>query len=144
MDKDPELSEKLGVIVSKSLESLNAARSLCAQEYFDDAASKAYYAVFHSPQAILLTLNLSFSKHSGVISGFNKNFVQPGVFPPDFKERIGRLFQERQIGDYSYKQRIGKESARRDIQDAKTIVETIVDYLRRESFLGRAAGPPEQ
>ena len=42
--------------------------------------------MFYCAQAMLLTKNLSFSSHKGVISAFGEHFVKTGVFPKE----IGR------------------------------------------------------
>ncbi len=84
MKKDSELARKLNVIMTKSKDTLKIAKQLNEQEYYDDSVSKAYYEVFHSLQAILLTIGLSFSKHSGIIGAFNKEFIHKEYFPKIF------------------------------------------------------------
>jgi len=37
--------------------------------------------MFYTVEALLLSQNLTFSKHSAVISAFGKNFVKTGIFP---------------------------------------------------------------
>ena len=75
MKKDAELTRKLNVIMTKSKDTLKIARELYEQDHHSDSISRAYYAVFHSLQAILLTIGLSFSKHSGIIGAFNKIYL---------------------------------------------------------------------
>ena len=60
MKKDAELTRKLSVIMTKSKDTLKIAKQLYEQDYYGDSISRAYYAVFHSLQAILLTIGLSF------------------------------------------------------------------------------------
>ncbi len=55
MRKDEELSQQLKVMMGKAKDSLEVAKQLHKQNHYNDAASKAYYAVFHSLQAALLT-----------------------------------------------------------------------------------------
>ena len=62
MRKDAELSQQLKVMMGKAKDSLEVAEQLHKQKHYNDAASKAYYAVFHSLQASLLIKGLSFSK----------------------------------------------------------------------------------
>jgi len=47
---------------------LNAAKDLLDKEYYDIAASRAYYAAFYSASALLLNENMDTSKPSGVIA----------------------------------------------------------------------------
>jgi uncharacterized protein (UPF0332 family) len=83
-------------------------------------------------EAVLLTKNLSFSKHAGVISAFNQHFVKTGIFPKDFSKNIGRLFRERETGDYDFVLSINEEDAREDARIAEKMVNMIVEYLGQE------------
>ncbi len=65
-------------LLDKAIQSFNAAKILHKESFYDFSASKAYYAMFYAIEALLLSQNLSFSKHSAVISAFGKNFVKPG------------------------------------------------------------------
>ena len=135
MKKDAELTRKLNVIMTKSKDTLKIARELYEQDHHSDSISRAYYAVFHSLQAILLTLGLSFSKHSGIIGAFNKEFIYKDIFPKDFHKIIERLFKDRQIGDYEYEENLNADDASQDIRDAENIIISIERYLTEEGFL---------
>lgn len=135
MKKNAELVRKLNVIMNKSKDTLKIAKQLYEQNYYGDSASRAYYAVFHSLQAILLTIGLSYSKHSGIIAAFNKEFIHKEKFPKDFHKMIERLFKDRQIGDYEYEEDLNSDDAKQDIDDAENIIMSIERYLIKEGFL---------
>jgi len=80
----------------------NSARNNFNHEDFETTSSKAYYAVFHIMQAALLLKGLTYSKHSGVISGFSKEFIKPDIFPKEFSKKIRSLYKGREISDYNY------------------------------------------
>jgi len=122
-------------MMAKAKDSLDVAKQLHEQKHYNDAASKAYYAVFHSLQTILLTKGLSFSKHSAVLSAFNKEFIYSGSFAKDFYAKIIRLFKDRQIGDYEYANEIDGESSEIDVADAEMIINAIEEYLKNEGYL---------
>ena len=121
--------------MAKAKETLKIAKQLYKQDYYNDSVSRAYYAVFHSLQAILLTIGLSFSKHSGVIGAFNKEFIHKDIFPKDFHKMIERLFKDRQIGDYEYEEGLNYEDAKQDIASAENIIVSIERYLIKEGFI---------
>lgn len=133
--KDTELTRKLNVIMAKAKNTLKIAKQLYKQDYYNDSVSRAYYAVFHSLQAILLTIGLSFSKHSGVIGAFNKEFIHKDIFPKEFHKMIERLFKDRQIGDYEYEEGLNYEDAKQDIASAENIIVSIERYLIKEGFI---------
>jgi uncharacterized protein (UPF0332 family) len=96
---------------------------------FETASSQSYYAVFHILQAVLLTKNLSFSKHSGVISAFSKYFIKERIFPEDFGRKIKDLRKDREIGDYDYFCHISSEQATTDLKNAEEIIKAVKKYL---------------
>lgn len=132
-----DLTEQLDKIISKAHRSLEAARRDFDYEDYDFASSRAYYAVFYAIEGLLLTKDMSFSKHSAVISAFNQYFIKEGIFPKDFSKFLTRLFRERQIGDYSFEPGITKEDAYDDIVVAEQIVYAIEEYLKDNNYLTR-------
>jgi len=96
---------------------------------FEAVSSQSYYAVFHILQAILLTKNLSFAKHSGVISAFSKYFIKERIFPKDFGRKIKDLRKDRELGDYDYFSHISSEQAATDLKNAELIIKAVKKYL---------------
>ena len=124
------LKRNLQAMIQKSHRALNAATNHYKTADYDFASSKAYYAVFYMMEAVLITEELSFSKHSAVISAFNRHFVKGGIFPKEFSKKIARLFKQRQIGDYEFELTISKKEAREDIEDAAEITKAVEKYLK--------------
>lgn len=135
MTADAELAAELRRICSKADRALAAASEHIEAGDYDFAASRAYYAVFYSLEAVLLTQSLVFSKHSGVIAEFNRRFVKTAIFPREFSKKIARLFRERQVGDYEFDLSVSQEDAAQGIQDAQTVVSAVRQYLEREGFI---------
>lgn len=129
------LSGQLRRMKEKSLQSLEIARDLFSRGYYGDCSSKAYYAVFHAVQSVLLTKGLTYSKHWQVIGAFNKECIHKGLFPQDFSKWIERLFKDRQISDYEYLTSIPSEYAEEDLKRAENIVSAIGEYLKKEGLL---------
>ncbi len=132
---NPELKKQLQVMIQKAARSLSVAQQNFDGGDYDFASSRAYYAAFYSMETLLLTKNLSYSKHSAVISAINQYFIKVGLLPGEFGKLINRLFRERQIGDYDYDTVITKDDAQKDIETANIIVEAIKAYLMKEKFL---------
>jgi len=55
-------------LLHKADESLQAAKLLSREKYYDFAASRAYYTMFYVAQAFLLNKGLTFSSHAAVIA----------------------------------------------------------------------------
>ena len=62
--------------------------------------NRAYYAVFYSALALLQQIGKVPSKHTGVISLFDTEFVMKGIFPKELSKDFHKLFEMRQISDY--------------------------------------------
>ena len=55
-------------LIKRALRYLKSAGILMEDGDFESSVSRTYYAMFYSAQAALLTKQLSFSSHKGVIS----------------------------------------------------------------------------
>ena len=127
---DEALRTQLSAMVEKGIRTLEAAQEHLSHSDGDFASSKAYYAVFHLMQAVLLTKNLTFSKHAGVMSGFSEHFIKPGIFPGEFGGIIQRLRKDRELGDYGYQMSVGLEDAKEDVALASKVLESLKKYLQ--------------
>lgn len=81
VNKDELLKDQLQTMIKKAQRSLAAAKRQIEEGDYDFASSRAYYAAFYVMEAILLTKELVFSKHSGVIGAFNQYFIKAAIFP---------------------------------------------------------------
>lgn len=111
--------------------SLKAARLLLESGLPDDAASRAYYAAFHAASALLLSKNLSFSSHTGVLRAISLNFVKTGELDKSVGRDLNWLAELRQVGDYGEVRRVtGTE--------AEQALEITADFIAQtRSFLAK-------
>jgi len=94
--------------------------------------NRAYYAMFYATLALLTTLGKGASKHSGVISHFDKSFVKTGKFPKDMSKALHKAFDLRQIGDYRELIELDKEQAQEVVRSAEQFVDAVGKYLSVE------------
>lgn len=114
---------------------LKSAKLLFEDEDHEPSVSRAYYAMFYSTEAILLTKGLSLPSHKGVISAFGEHFVKSGIFPKEMSKELNRAFEKRQLGDYEYTFVISKGEAGEILEEGKIFVNEIVQYLKERDFL---------
>lgn len=62
--------------------------------------NRAYYSVFYAMRAFLALENMDSSKHSGVASLFNQQFIKTGIVPEVSFKAIQTLMDLRHEGDY--------------------------------------------
>jgi len=130
MRRDKDISE----LIAKAKESMNAAKSLYENKFYDFSVGRSYYAMFYATEAVLLTKNLSFSKHSAVIGAFGKDFIKTKVLPLKLREYLISAFDLRQIGDYGSIGSISKGKAKKLIEQSKEFIDTIEEYLGKKEY----------
>jgi uncharacterized protein (UPF0332 family) len=120
-------------MLEQAQESIAAAEELLRNGHAGFAASRAYYAMFYAASALLASLNLSFTKHSGVIAAFGQHFAANRVLNPILHKYLLEAFDTRQIGDYSFQERVGKEKAEMQIAHAREFVAAACAYLEKQA-----------
>jgi len=122
-------------LIEKARKYLRSAEILLKEGDYESSVSRTYYAMFYCAQAMLLTKNLSFSSHKGVISAFGEHFVKTGVFPKEMGRELNRAFEKRQLGDYEYTFVISKREAEEMLESGKKFVNEIVQHLKEKKIL---------
>lgn len=125
MNKNPDVH----AIFNKAESKLKTARIDFDSEQYDDAVSRAYYAVYHAISALLFSKDLVFSSHSQTIGAFNKEFVKTGILPKESTKIIQSLFEDRQTGDYDFDASIDRQTAEENIENADWLMRQIKNYL---------------
>lgn len=74
-----ELKKVLDDLLLKDSKRIEAGWVMVEKGFYDDAVSRAYYAMFYATSALLWIKGLGSSKHSGIIAMFNQYFVKEGL-----------------------------------------------------------------
>jgi uncharacterized protein (UPF0332 family) len=106
------MKPEVRALLQKARESVDAARLLCGKGYWDFAASRAYYALFYTAEALLLEKGLSFSSHSAVIAAFGKEFAKTNALDPKFHRFLIDGQDLRNAGDYDVGTPVAEAQAR--------------------------------
>jgi len=117
-------------LINKAEESLEAAKELFNKKFFDFSVSRAYYTMFYCAEALLLTKDLSFSKHSAVISFFGNEFIKTGIFPERFNEYINDAFRKRHKGDYWIDTGLTEKDCKIILKRAEEFLKETKKYLK--------------
>ena len=114
-----------------SKESLRAAQLLLENNMLTSAMNRIYYSMFYSVQALLLSNDASFSKHSQVKGYFNREFIKTEIFPKQFGRLYNKVFEYRQKFDYVDLAIPEKELISEYIESAKEFISKIREYLQK-------------
>lgn len=114
-------TEQAGLL-RKAWSSLDAARLLSEQGHHDFSASRAYYAMFYAAEALLLSRELRFSKHSAVHAAFGQQFVKPGSVPAELHRNLLEAARIRNLGDYGIGPEVDASTAGEQILQAEEFI----------------------
>src|SRR6185436_141598 len=89
------------LLLTKAERSFRAAGILLSSGDSDFAASRAYYGLFYTAQALLLTQGLRFSRHGQVIAQYGLHFAKTRRLDPRFHRLLDEAFRIRQSADYT-------------------------------------------
>ncbi|MFP4175940.1 MAG: HEPN domain-containing protein [Candidatus Brocadiia bacterium] len=125
------IDDQIEANLERAETSLGAARKLLKDDYPDFSASRAYYAAFYAATALLLSRDISRSKHSGTIAAIHQYFIKPGHLSVKHGEEIRKLFELRNVGDYGSTQHVGPQDASRAIEMAEQFVNAATELLSK-------------
>jgi uncharacterized protein (UPF0332 family) len=86
-------------LMARAERGLQASHLLLKNEYFADAVSRAYYAMFYAATALLHSEGITVSKHSAVIAQVGKHFAKTGKIEVRLHRALIDVFDERQAAD---------------------------------------------
>ena len=132
-DKKRQLASKR---LEQADESLDEARFL-----FDGGKSpraiinRTYYAMFYAILALLIFEDYGSSKHSGVLSYFNKKYIKSGLFQKDLGRTVNKAFDLRIRSDYREQIELTREQVEPFLEQAEKFIAAVRDYLMNSSLI---------
>jgi uncharacterized protein (UPF0332 family) len=125
-------SDPVHLRLEQARESLKEAETLKKSNLFRGAINRAYYAMFYSVMALATLKDHITTKHSGMISFFDKEFIKTKVLPPELSRALHLGFDRRQSNDYGEIWGVSEEEAVSAINDAALFVESIEAYIKNK------------
>jgi len=121
------IAEKL---LGKAELKLGAARELYDKGFFEDSASRSYYAMFHAARAALAKVGVTTRTHEGTVSEFGRILVLKGIFPRDLGRALAEAKAARETYEYSATMEIKSEEAEALLKDAERFVSQVKNQLK--------------
>lgn len=115
--------------LEKAEKCLESARLLMQSGDYCSAANRSYYAIFHSIRSLLALEGVDFSKHSGVMAYFQKNYVKTGIFDKEYSKILTEAFEIRSESDYDDYYVLSREEVDEQIQNAYFFLKGIARYV---------------
>ena len=117
-------------LLEKASHSLHSAEVLLKDGENEDAAGRAYYAMFHTAKAFLCEKDMTrFTKHGAVHGAFGKYFAKTGKLDPKFHRQLINTFNKRLQGDYDIHSNFSAEDVSVMIEQAQEFLKEARQYL---------------
>ena len=127
--------EAVLVYIHGAREALKSAQYNIDGSFYGVAVNRAYYAFYYAATALLLTLDITRSKHSGVLAAFREHFVRPGKFSVQDSRAYGEAFELRNVTDYEMLGQADSDQAQAIVEQANRFVDRCQTYLTTERYL---------
>lgn len=115
--------------LEKSKKCLASAKLLIQSEDYCSAANRSYYAIFHCIRSLLALDGVDFSKHSGVMAYFQKNYVKSGLFEKSYSKILTEAFEIRSESDYDDYYVLSREEVEEQVKNAQFFLEGVMEYV---------------
>jgi len=126
------MKEETCKLLEKAQHALRAAEVLLHAEDAESAIGRAYYAMFHTAQALLREQNLRFRKHGSVHAAYGRHFAKTGLLDPKYHRWLLAAFNKRIKTDYDLEPAIDNEAARQTTEQAREFLEAARAYLETQ------------
>ncbi|MBI3168928.1 MAG: HEPN domain-containing protein [Chloroflexi bacterium] len=130
------MNPEVKALIEKAKRSRKAAENLFKDGDVDFSASRAYYSMFYTASALLLSRGLSFSSHSGVIANFGKEFAKTGAINPKYHNYLIDAQDRRNIGDYEIVFTVTDEQAKEMLAWAAEFIAVAEEYINNHPQSG--------
>jgi len=111
-----------------------AAELLLEANFYEDAVSRAYYAVLHAAKAALLARDIVTESHTAVRRLFGKELVQQGLLKKEWAMILAHAQDERASADYDVELSFSQEVAGQRVEESRRFLERIRSFLQTEGL----------
>ncbi|MBI3151812.1 MAG: HEPN domain-containing protein [Chloroflexi bacterium] len=109
---------------------LEHARRIFEIGLYDDAVSRAYYAMFYAAKAALLSEGVDLRRHSSAVTKFRELFVVTGRVDSEYLRYLGRAQSARERSDYAPFASLSKDGTEEILNTASAFIEKIHELVK--------------
>lgn len=113
--------------MKNSEDSLTVAEDCLKKGLYRDAINRSFYAI----KALLALEEVDFKKHKDVVAYFNRTYAATEKIPREIGRKLARLQQKREKSDYDDFYIASKEETTEQIENTKSVILAVKDYLSR-------------
>lgn len=86
--------------IETAYRTVDAAKLLVENGFWNSAVNRLYYAVFYAVNALLVANEIYPQSHSGMKSQFSQHFIKTGKMDIKYGRLLAQMYDWRQKGDY--------------------------------------------
>jgi uncharacterized protein (UPF0332 family) len=118
--------------------SLEIAKAFTTQEevdllvekgYWNAAANRLYYSVFHAVSALLIHDGIRIKSHKGAGVMLNQHYIQTNKISPELGKLYRRLELMREESDYNCFYNTSPEELKKELEPARELIDTIAKMV---------------
>lgn len=116
--------QMIEIYVDKSIKAFRSCLLLCnsSEPDYEGATNRAYYSMFLTEKALLLTKGIFGDSHKHTHMSISKEFVREGELPQDTYQRVKVVEESRRIADYSGTNYVTKEELYESVFEANSLL----------------------
>jgi len=119
--------------LERAEKALKSAKQLQENRELEDAASRAYYAMFHAARAILFSKGLTPRTHRGTISIFGEKIIKQGILSEEYADMLRKAFDLRQKSDYELYTQLNAEAIKEAIRNAEKFIKKAKELTKTQT-----------
>ena len=125
-----ELTKRYLKIARKRLRSADASIKV---ESFEDAISRAYYAILDAVTALLILKDIVPKSHEGAMRLFSLHYIKPGTIPGEYQRLFSTMEKMRLEADYFHEREFTKLEAAEALSTARKFVKMAEGHVKDKS-----------
>jgi uncharacterized protein (UPF0332 family) len=129
----PEKQALITYRLARARETLEEAELLLEAGHANAYVNRLYYACFYAVSALLMTRNISTSKHRHLRVLLHQDYVKPGHVSQEMGKHFDLLFDSRHEGDYEDLVVFEAKDVRPWLEPTKSFVDHIASLVARET-----------
>lgn len=127
---DEERRIIVGLELEKANRTYDEAMLMVGNEYWEGAANRLYYALFHAVNALLIHDGHQVNTHKGSHALFGMYYIKTGKLPRQYSSIYQKLEAIRDEGDYNWAYSVTPEDIQEKINPAKEMIDTIAAMVK--------------
>lgn len=121
--------ELINYRIARAKDTAEDARIALENDRLHNAENRIYYAIFYIVSALALKNDFTTSKHSQLLSWFNRTYIKPGKISRDLGKIYKGQFENRLEADYDDFVELSKEDVEKDDKNMLSFISEIDKIL---------------